>query len=151
MKIASIINRKGHHFETVQESVPLIEAVAIMHRETIGSIGVSANRTPEIIGIVSQAELMAGIASRGIQGLLLPVITFARRDVLNCSCGDDASHVMQAMTRMRSRHAIVRSGAGNVAGLVSMGDLVAALLEEAQLEAGVLRDMARSHILAASA
>jgi guanylate kinase len=36
------------------------------------------------------------------------------------------------------------SGAGKTS-------LVAALLEEAQLEAGVLRDMARSHILAASA
>lgn len=151
MKIASIINRKGRHFETVQESVPLIEAVAIMHRLAIGSIGVTANRSSEIIGIVSQAELMDGIASRGIHGLELPVIIFVRRHVLNCLCQDDASHVMQAMTRMRSRHAIVRTAAGEVAGLVSMGDLVAALLEEAQLETGVLRDMARSHILAVSA
>lgn len=151
MKIASVINRKGRHFETVPESVTLIEAVAIMHRQTIGSVGVTANRTSEIIGIVSQAELMEGIVSRGIHGLELPVIIFVRRRVLNCSREDDASHVMQAMTRMRSRHAIVRTGAGEVAGLVSMGDLVAALLEEAQLEAGVLRDMARSHILATSA
>lgn len=151
MKISAITNRKGRHFETVREAVPLIQAVAIMHRQAIGSIGVIASRTHGIIGIVSQAELMEAIATRGIHGLNLPVVIFVRRDVLNCSCEDDASAVMQAMTGARSRHAIVRTASGDVAGLVSMGDLVAALLEEAQLEAGVLRDMARSHILAASA
>lgn len=148
MKIAAIIDCKGQHFETVRESVPLIEAVAIMHRLLIGSIGVIGSRSPDIIGIVSQAELMEAIATRGIHGLNLPVVIFARRSVLNCSCEDDAATVMQAMTRARSRHAVVRTPAGDVAGLVSMGDLVAVLLEEAQLEAGVLRDMARSHLAA---
>lgn len=151
MKIASILNRKGQHFETVRESVPLIEAVAIMHRLAIGSIGVSANQTQQIIGIVSQAELMGAIATRGIHGLNLPVVIFVRRSFLNCTCEDDAASVMHAMTRARSRHAIVRTEADEVAGLVSMGDLVAALLEEAQLEANVLRDMARSHLLATPA
>lgn len=151
MKIASIINRKGHHFETVREVTPLIDAVAIMHRLSIGSIGVYGAKTLTIIGIVSQAELMEAIATRGIHGLNMPVVVFVRRALLNCSCEDDAASVMQAMTRARSRHAIVRTVAGEVAGLVSMGDLVAALLEEAQLEAGVLRDMARSHVLAVSA
>ena len=52
------------------------------------------------------------------------------------------------MTRERCRHVIVKTMGGVVAGLVSLGDLVAALLEDAQMEAGVLRDMARSHLLA---
>ncbi|MBA3862754.1 MAG: hypothetical protein C0517_02275 [Erythrobacter sp.] len=151
MKIASIINRKGRHFETVHEIVPLLEAVAIMHRMSIGSIGVADHQTDTIIGIVSQAELMEAISTRGIHGLNLPVVIFVRRSILSCTCEDDASSVMQAMTRARSRHAIVRNQAGDVAGLVSMGDLVAALLEDAQLEAGVLRDMARSHLLSESA
>lgn len=149
MKIASIINRKGRHFETVREAVPLIEAVTIMHRMAIGSIGVVGSQTQGLLGIVSQTELMEGIASRGIHGLNLPVVVFARRKFLDCLCDDDAARVMEAMTRSRNRHVVVRTAAGNIAGLVSMGDIVAALLEEAQLEAGVLRDMARSHILAA--
>jgi CBS-domain-containing membrane protein len=150
MKIASIINRKGHHLETVPQSTPLLDAVAIMHREVIGSIGVHAEHRQMIIGIVSQTELMAAIASRGIYGLHLPVSTFMQRSLTNCTCEDDVGVIMQAMTRARSRHAIVVDSAGEAAGLVSMGDLVAAQLEQAQLEAGVLRDMARSHLLAAS-
>jgi CBS domain containing-hemolysin-like protein len=151
MKIAAVINRKGQHFETVREAVTLIEAVEIMHRLAIGSVGITGHVAHEIIGIVSQAELMEAIATRGKHGLSLPVVVYARRNILNCACEDDAANVMQAMTRGRIRHAIVRRPAGDVAGLVSLGDLVAALLEEAQLEAGVLRDMARSHILAVSA
>ncbi|PKP61711.1 MAG: hypothetical protein CVT87_07155, partial [Alphaproteobacteria bacterium HGW-Alphaproteobacteria-9] len=79
MKIASIINRKGRHFETVHEIVPLLEAVAIMHRMSIGSIGVADHQTDTIIGIVSQAELMEAISTRGIHGLNLPVVIFVRR------------------------------------------------------------------------
>ena len=44
-----------------------------------------------------------------------------------------------------------RKGNAMVVGIVSLGDLVAALLEEAKLEAGVLRDIARSRIMALSA
>jgi predicted transcriptional regulator len=150
MKIASIINRKGRHFETVAQKTTLVEAVAIMHREAIGSIGIHGEEGQTIVGIVSQAELMTAIATRGIYGLHLPVSLYMRRSLTNCTCEDDVGMIMQAMTRARSRHAIVRNATGNAAGLVSMGDLVAAQLEQAQLEAGVLRDMARSHLLAAS-
>lgn len=151
MKIASIINRKGRHFETVSQNTPLLAAVEIMHREAIGSIGVHDEEVRTIIGIISQAELMTAIATRGIYGLHLPVSLYMRVSLTNCTCEDEVGTIMEVMTRRRSRHAIVRNAAGEVAGLVSMGDLVAAQLEQAQLEAGVLRDMARSHLLAASA
>lgn len=150
MKIASVLNRKGRHFESVRSITPLIEAVGIMHRLAIGSIGVQDPATHAIHGIVSQAELMEAIVTRGIHGLNLPVVIYARRNHVICQCEDDAATVMQAMTRARSRHAIVHTSGGIIAGLVSLGDLVAALLEDVQLEAGVLRDMARSHILAAA-
>lgn len=151
MKIATIVDRKGRHFETVRESVPLVEAIETMHRQSIGSIGITGRTPDQVLGIVSQQELMAGIAERGIHALKLPVVIFMRRSILSCRCEDNADEVMQMMTRERSRHALVRARTGIVAGLVSLGDLVAALLEEAQLEAGVLRDMARSRILALSA
>lgn len=151
MQISSIINRKGHHFECVSESIPLIEAVETMHRNAIGSIGILGHGHEGLIGIVSQNELMAGIAERGMNCLQLPVLIFARRSMLVCQCQDDVASLMQKMTLARSRHAVVHKPDGSIAGLVSMGDLVAALLEEAQLEAGVLRDMARSRILAGSA
>lgn len=148
MKIAAIVSRKGGQFETVSETSLLHEAVDMMHRQSIGSVGVLDSRTAAIIGILSQHELTAAIAQHGSHALQVPVAAFMRHKALSCNCEDNAADVMRTMTRERCRHAIVRTIGGAVAGLVSLGDLVAALLEEAQLEAGVLRDMARSHLLA---
>lgn len=148
MRISAIVDRKGRAFETVRESASLSEAVGIMHRLSIGSVGVLGRNNAEILGMVSQQELMAGIAERGVHALKLPVVVFMRRPVLFCRCEDDAANVMLTMTRERFRHSVVRRPSGDITGLVSLGDLVAALLEEAQLEAGVLRDMARGRLLA---
>lgn len=148
MKIAAIVSRKGRQFETVVETSPLSEAADVMHRLSIGSVGVVSGNTGALIGLLSQQELTAAIAQHGSHALKAPVTAFMRQSVPTCYCEDNAADVMRNMTRERCRHAVVRSMAGAVAGLVSLGDLVAALLEEAQLEAGVLRDMARSHLLA---
>ena len=147
MKIAAIINRKGTDFRTVPESATLAEAVTTMHDEGIGSVGIVGSNPADIQGIVSQQELMAGLAQRGPHALQLPALIFMRRQVLFCSCDAEASDVMLSMTRQRFRHCVVRKSALAIAGLVSLGDLVAALLEEARLEAGVLRDIARGRML----
>lgn len=148
MKIAAIVNRNGRQFETVTDMASMAEAADVMHRLSIGSVGVADGNTFAIIGLLSQHELTAAIAQRGPHALKVPVTAFMRNPVPTCYCEDNAADVMRTMTRERCRHAVVRSMVGAVAGLVSLGDLVAALLEEAQLEAGVLRDMARSHLLA---
>lgn len=119
-----------------------------MHRLAIGSVGIVGSGPANIHGIISQKELMAGIAERGIHALELPALIFMRRPVLFCRCEDDAADVMQEMTRQRFRHGIVRRPDDSIAGLVSLGDLVAALLDEARLETGVLRDLARGRLLA---
>lgn len=148
MKIAAIVSRKGRQFETVDEMAPLSEAADVMHRKAIGSVGVVKGNAASISGLVSQQELTSAVALHGADALCRPVVGFMRKPVLSCRCEDDAAEVMRSMTRERCRHAVVWNVAGGVAGLVSLGDLVAALLEEAQLEAGVLRDLARSRLLA---
>jgi len=148
MKIGAIVSRKGSQFETVTETSPMSKAVDAMHRLSIGSVGVVNGNASAIMGLVSQQELTSAIAQHGCHALKAPVTAFMRKPVLTCYCEDNAADVMRAMTRERCRHVVVRSKDGAVAGLVSLGDLVAALLDEAQLEAGVLRDMARSHLLA---
>ena len=148
MKIAAIVIRKGRQFESVSETAPLAEAVQVMHRKKIGSVIVHNGSVSDVLGILSQQELTCAIATHGTHALQVPAAVFMRKPALFCSCEDNAAQVMRVMTRERSRHAIVRTAGAALAGLVSLGDLVAALLEEAQLEASVLRDMARSHLLA---
>ena len=51
---------------------------------------------------------------------------------------------MQVMTLRRIRHLPVMEGDA-LTGIVSIGDLVKARLDEQAIEVGVLRDYARSH------
>jgi len=152
MKISAIVSRKGRQFAAVAGNAPLSQAIEVMHHGAIGSVGVVQHATPdapgEVLGIVSQQELMTAIAEYGASALQVAVAAVMRKPPMFCKCEDDASDVMYRMTHERCRHAVVRTVGGVVAGVVSLGDLVAALLDEAQLETGVLRDMARSRLMA---
>jgi len=147
MKIAAVLGRKGPEFDTVTKDASLLSAIELMHRKAIGSVGVVGRSANEILGLISQQELTAALAIHGPVALQQPASGFMDSQVLACSCGDDAAHIMNTMTTRRRRHALVLAASGAVAGLVSLGDLVAALLEETRLETGVLRDLARSRLL----
>ena len=151
MKIATVLARKGSAFDCIEEAASLADAARLMHAKAIGSVGVKGAGTTSVVGIVSQHELTRAIAVHGARALDRPVSAVMRRPALGCTCEDSAEDLMRIMTRERTRHAVVRSTAGTIAGIVSLGDLVAAMLEEARLEAGVLRDMARSNLLVAPA
>jgi CBS domain-containing protein len=147
VKIAAIIAKKGTDFYTVGHDCPLSTALEVMHYHNIGSVGVTHGDHGGLLGLISQPELLAALSSFGPEALKLRVTCFMRNQPLTCRLDDSAASVLLSMTRERCRHAVVVSGEENPVGLVSLGDLVAAQLEEAQLEAGVLRDMARSNLL----
>jgi CBS domain-containing protein len=60
--------------------------------------------------------------------------------VPTCSPSDSIADVMMEMTRSRYRHLPVLES-GELIGLVSIGDVVAARVGEMELETGVLRDL----------
>lgn len=148
MKIAAIVNRKGREFESIGETAPLSEAVQLMPRKKIGSVVIQDGATESVLGILSQQEVTDAIAIHGPDALSIPAALLMRKPAMFCRCEDNAEQVMRAMTRERSRHAVVQTNGAKLAGVVSLRDLVAAMLEQSQLEAGVLRDLARSHLLA---
>ena len=59
--------------------------------------------------------------------------------VTSCSPQDGVREVMAKLTHRRVRHVPVLEG-DELAGIVSIGDIVKHRLEEAELEATVLRD-----------
>ena len=80
----------------------------------------------------------ASDAGEAPAALDLEARTIMTRDVVTCDPDDSIEHVMQVMTRGRFRHLpVVRHG--ELLGLVSIGDVVKARLEEAQHESEALR------------
>jgi CBS domain-containing protein len=151
MRIASIVTRRERAFECIPETATLADAIKLMDERAIGSVGVVSEAPVVFRGLLAQTDVIAALAAGGAEALGQSVANFVRAEVLTCHGEDDAADIMQTMTRSRSRHAIVKTLTGAVGGLVSLGDLVAAMLDEARLEAGVLRDMARSRLMNAGA
>ena len=147
MTINDILNTKGRRVETVASDSRLRAAMAIMHRSDIGSVVVLDETGEGTLGIISQDEILAAFAKLGASALDERV-RFVMTDALYCSTDEIAEPLMERMTRTKNRHAIVIDQHGAMQGLVSIGDLVASRMRELQTERMVLRDMARSRMLA---
>lgn len=147
MKIDAVIARQSQEFECIPETVSLADAIAIMDQCKIGSVGLVSSDGGSFRGLVTQIEVIAALARNGAASLKQEVAQFMRSGVPTCHVDDDAGKVMEVITRHRRRYAIVQSASGKIDGLVSLGDLVAAMLVEARLETGVLRDMACSRMM----
>jgi CBS domain-containing protein len=75
------------------------------------------------------------------------VAQLMNRNIVTCDLDDDLNAVMALMTHARARHVPVLD-AGRLSGIVSLGDVVKARLEEVEMEVRVLRDLqiARIHV-----
>lgn len=137
MTIASIVRAKGADVITVTVGTTVQDVVDLLHRHRIGAVLVE--RDGRIEGIVSERDVVRCLHERGAAILdstagdvmTSPVVSVAPHD----SCGS----AMTLMTERRIRHLPVLD-AGRLAGLVSIGDLVKRRIEEAEAEAGALKD-----------
>jgi CBS domain-containing protein len=146
MRIADVLRKKGTHVCTITHHQKVSAATRLMHQETIGSVVVVHDVTREPVGLVSQTEILAALNDLGNAALDHCATGIMRRPFPSIA---DSATIEQAMTRMtrdRARHLIVVDEVNSMLGIVSIGDLVAARLRAAELEADVLRDMARSHV-----
>jgi len=136
MFVSDILSRKGGlvHTVTVETSVAQIAQQLSVRR--IGSVLVLADE--QVAGIVSERDLVRALASHGAAAMELEARHVMTRDVVTCDPDDSIDTVMEAMTRGRFRHLpVVRHG--ELLGLVSIGDVVKARIEEATHETEALR------------
>ncbi|MGH9266603.1 MAG: CBS domain-containing protein [Acidimicrobiales bacterium] len=142
MNVESILTAKGRSVETSRPDVSVVLVVHQLKRLGIGAVVVSTDRK-RVEGVVSERDIVRGLATHGPRLLDLTVADVMSRHGPTCTPADSITHVMEVMTRTRNRHLPVLE-AGNLCGLVSIGDLVKHRLEELELEASVLRDIYRA-------
>lgn len=140
MKVESILRVKGHQVTTVQPWATVQQALTRLNGPPrIGAVVVTG--VPRgISGMISERDVIRGLRTHGEELLGMPVSEVMSRHVPTCSPTDYVSTVMVQMTRSRYRHVPVLT-AGELVGLISIGDVVRARLDEMELEAGVLRDL----------
>jgi CBS domain-containing protein len=139
MKVESILETKGRKVETIP---PEAELPLVIHKLVslgIGSLVVSQDGR-KVQGLVSERDIVRAVNRHGERSLDLQAKDVMVRNGPTCSAQNTVQHVMALMTRTRHRHLPVLDDAGNLDGMVSLGDVVKRRLEEMELETSVLRD-----------
>jgi CBS domain-containing protein len=139
MKVADILRAKGSAVVTVGPDTGVAVALHRLKTGGIGALVVSADGE-RIDGILSERDIVHGLADRGAGLLDCRVRDVMEKHVATCRADDTLQHVMGEMTRRRVRHLPVVGEGGRVAGMISIGDIVKARFEELELEANVLRE-----------
>lgn len=142
MKLRDVLAAKGSQVYSVEPDQTLEEALARLTRYRIGALLVVDDHG-RATGILSERDVLRECHARaGRLGEVL--VRDAMSSDLIIAVPDDAlDYVMGVMTRNRIRHLPVMDG-GRVAGLVSIGDVVKACLEETQYENRYLREYIHS-------
>jgi CBS domain-containing protein len=136
-KVADVLKQKGSQVVTIAPTQTVGAAVELLTRNRIGAAPV-INETGELIGILSERDVVRGIAENGSDVLGRPIEQLMTREVKTCTPDDAIVKLMAVMTNARIRHLPVVVS-GELCGLVSIGDVVKQRLAEAQLELDELR------------
>ena len=137
MTVAAILSGKGREVTTIVADTSIKNAVQILAERRIGAI-VVVDALRRILGIVSERDIVRALARSGPQGLDGPVSTIMTTEVVTCAEIDTINQVMQRMTDGRFRHLPVVED-GHLAGIISIGDVVKARIEQVEREADEMR------------
>jgi CBS domain-containing protein len=138
MNVDRILRAKGSTVRTIRPDASVGDLVHGLAEERIGAMVVSEDGR-SVLGIISERDVVRGIAERGSRILDAPVAELMTRQVFSCTPKDSVKQVMEEMTRRRVRHLPVLLD-GVLSGIVSIGDVVKNRLEEMETETNVLRE-----------
>jgi CBS domain-containing protein len=137
MIVGMILDAKGRDVVTIRKQATIGEAVAELTSHKIGAL-VVVEGNDRILGIISERDIVRTLARKGADVLSDSVESIMTRDVMTCSDRETINEVMTRMTRGRFRHLPVAKQ-GRLAGIISIGDVVKARIEEVEREAEEMR------------
>ena len=138
MSIESILRRKGTDVTTIAPEASIKRAADWLRAKNIGALVVTSDDA--VLGLISEREIVHAFSRHGETAGSMPVKDIMQYGVATVSPDESVSRVMNLMTHHRVRHIAILRG-GEIAGIVSIGDVVRHRLEDLELETNVLRDV----------
>ena len=137
MTVKTILSAKGSEVITIGPNATLEEAIAVLNKHRIGAV-VVLGAEQRVIGILSERDIVRALADRGAAAVKEPLAQTMTRFVVTCSEADTVSEIMERRTRGRFRHIPVVEQ-DRLIGIISIGDVVKAQMEEYQGEIDTLQ------------
>src|SRR4026209_595840 len=114
---------------TIGPEAPVLEAIQVMADKHIGALPVMGDE--ELVGIVSERDYARKVILLGRSSSDTPVWQIMTSDVVTVSPDELVNPCMKTMTERRIRH-LPFVDKGKLVGIISIGDLVKAVIEEQQ-------------------
>jgi CBS domain-containing protein len=127
--VRQLLDRKDRAIFSVEPQAPVLEAIRAMATHHVGALLVMQGG--KLSGIVSERDYARKVILMGRSSSDTPVRDIMSSPVLTVSPDDTVQRCMQLMTDQRVRHLPVVEGDA-VVGMVSIGDLVKAVIAEQQ-------------------
>jgi CBS domain-containing protein len=129
--VRQLLEAKSPSTQTIAPDAPVLDALRLMAEHGIGAVLVMEG--PRLVGILSERDYARKVVLHGRSSADTPVRDIMSVDVVTATLLDTSDNCMQLMTHRRIRHLPVMDG-GDVVGIVSIGDLVKAVIEDQQVE-----------------
>ena len=139
MRIADVLRSKGTDVATVAPTVSVTDLIATLAAHNVGALPVVDGG--QLVGIVSERDVVRRLDAGGAALLEASVGDIMTTEVTTCSPEDNVADLAAIMTSRRFRHMPVVVD-GQLAGIVSIGDLVKARIDLLESE----REQLQSYI-----
>jgi CBS domain-containing protein len=127
--VRQLIDRKGRTVFSVDPEDPVLEAIRMMADHHVGALIVM--KGDKLQGVISERDYARKVILHGRSSAETPVWQIMSSPAITVSPEQTVQDCMQLMTERRIRHLPVVE-AGKVAAMISIGDLVKAVIEDQQ-------------------
>ena len=127
VRVRQLLRQKGAEVWSVDAEEPVLGAIQIMADRHIGALPVTRNG--ELVGVVSERDYARKVILLGRSSAETPVWQIMSSPVVTVTPEQDVRQCMQLMTDRRIRHLPVMEE-GRMIGMISIGDLVRAVIDE---------------------
>ena len=127
--VKQVLDTKGYELHSIPPTASVYDALQEMAQQEIGALVVL--REAELAGIISERDYARKVILEGRHSKDTAVSDIMTRNVICVTSETGVDACMSLMTNKRVRHLVVRD-AERIAGVISIGDVVKAIIEDQQ-------------------
>lgn len=125
--VRHLLQGKAPDIHAVTPDSPVIDAIRLMAAKFIGAVLVM--ESGRLVGILSERDYARKVVLQGRSSATTRVSEIMTSQLVTVAPGDKVEQCMQLVTERRIRHLPVMEG-GQLVGVISIGDLVKAVIEQ---------------------
>ena len=131
MNVRQLLGKKGMGVFTISPNATVLESLRMMEEHNLGSLVVLEDG--DVVGLITERDYARKVILQGKSSSDTPVLEIMTTEIVAVTSKESVDSCMALMTERRVRHLPVIEN-GQLAGIVSIGDVVKAIIERQQHE-----------------